>query len=321
MSVTAMSFKMKPLCSAVLMAALLVTVPVQAASDKARIIAETNIKPLVTLTAKESQAVSLAAGRILLHTDNARIAIAAKDKKMALDEIEQGLRLVKVVDKAMPTYKVTTTIKTGDVTYSDEDEVSTRFVPVFNEQFIEDVIAPVVRARKMEKPKDYHGHKHGHSAGKPMAFEDYSVWRKATMKLDIVEAENALTLAKSELEKGHFDNADLALALLQTNGVVFEFDEIELPLMEAADDLKLAQLEISEGKVEQAQATLKRASDNLKKYERITGESRARDVRELQKEIDSLSKSLAKGGHSESSLEKVGKTIASYWERVVKWFK
>lgn len=319
MFVTATSFKIKPLCAAVLAAAWLVALPLQAATDKVHITAETDIKPLVTLTAKESQAMSLAAGRILLHTDNARVAIAIKDKKTALNEIEQGLIFLKVVEKSMPKYKVTTTIKTGDVTYSDEDEVSTRFVSVFNEQFIEDVITPVMQA-KTKKPKS-HRHQHGHKAGRSPFFEDYSVWRQTTMKLDIVRAANTLSLAKKELEEEHFDNADQALALLQIEGVVFEFDEIELPLTEAADDLKLAQLEVSEGNIDQAQATLKRASDNLKKYESITGESRAKDVRKLHKEIDDLAKSLVKGGHSESSLDKAGKKIASYWDRVVKWFK
>jgi len=316
MSVIDTPFKMKPLCSAILAAALFVTLSAHAAADKARITAETDIKPLVTLSAQESQAMSLAAGRILLHADDARIAIALENKETALKELEQGLTLVKVVENALPKYKVTTTIKTGDVTYSDEDKVSNRFVPVFNEQYIEDVIAPVVQA-KTDKSK-----RHGHRAGKsPRAIEDYSVWRQSTMKLNIVMADDALNLAKDELGKGHFDNADMALTLLQSEGVVFEFDALELPLTEAADDLKLAQLEVSEGNVDQAQATLKRASDNLKKYESITGESRAKEVRELQKKIDKLAVSLAKGSHSESALGKAGKEIASYWERVVKWFK
>jgi len=318
MSVATVPFKMKPLRGAVIALALLVTFSVQAADNKDRITAETDIQPLVTLTDQESQAISLAAGRILLHADNARMAIAAKDKKTAMKEIEQGLTLVKLVERSLPKYKITTRITTGDMTYSDEDEVSKRFVTVFNEQFIEDVIAPVVQAKS--KARTLKG-RHGHKSANSRFIEDYTVWRQAAMKLNVVMADNALHLAKDELEKGNLDNADLALALLQAEGVVFEFDEVELPLTEAADDLKLAQLEVSEGKIDQAQATLKRASDNLKKYERISGESRAKDVRELQKEIDKLGESLAKGDHSENALDKAGKKIAAYWERVVKWFK
>ena len=41
----------------------------------------------------------------------------------------------------------------------------------------------------------------------------------------------------------------------------------------------------------------------------------------MQREIDKLSQSLARGDHSESALEKASKEIASYWDRVVEWFK
>ena len=315
MSAIATSFKTKPLCSSVLAAALFVSLPASAGSDKARIIAETDIQPVATLSAQESQAMSLAAGRILLHADDARIAITEEDKKTALKEIKQGLILVKLIQNTIPKYKVTTTIKAGDATYTDEEEVSRRFVQVFNEQYIQDVIAPVVQAKtnNLKHP--------GPKGGDLPAIEDYSIWSQSTMKLNIALADDALALAKEELKKGHFDNADTALALLQTEGVVFEYSAVELPLTEAADDLKLAQLEISEGKTNQAQATLKRASEHLKKYEVISGESRAKEVRKLNEEIDRLSQSLAKGDHSESALKKAGKEIASYWDRVVNWFK
>lgn len=315
MSITVNTFTLKLLYTVALAGALFVALPVHASGDKARITAETDVKPLVTLSAQEAQAMSLAAGRILLHTDAARLSIALEDKKKALDEINQGLTLVKVVENALPKYKVTTKITTGDVIYTDEDEVSRRFVSVFNEQYIEDVIAPVVQAKsKHAKANDKK------SSGVPPIM-DYSVWRKSTMKLDVVVAADALFLAKDELEKNHFDNASIALAILQTEGVIFEFDEIELPLTEAADNLKLAQLEVSEGKTEQAQATLKRASDSLKKYQSIAGESRAKDVHELSQNIDKLATSLTKGNHSRAILKKTEKEIASYWQRVVKWFK
>ncbi len=225
------------------------------------------------------------------------------------------MTLVKVVERALPKYKVTTKITTDDVTYTDEDEVSRRFVPVFNEQYIEGVIAPVVQA------KSKHAKSHGKKSRGMPPVVDYSVWRKSAMKLDVVVAGDALSLAKDELKKEHFGNADIALALLQTEDVVFEFDEIELPLTEAADNLKLAQLEVSEGKTAQAQATLKRASDSLKKYEGIADKNRAKNVRELHQEIDKLAKSLAIGNQSKGDLKKIENKIDSYWERVVKWFK
>ncbi len=309
------SIHTKSLCRTVLATALLVSFSAQAASDDARITAETDVKPLVTLSAQESQAMSLAAGRILLHADNARVAIFLEDRKTALDEVNQALTLVEVVENVLPKYKITTKITTGDVTYTDESEVSRRFVSIFDEQYIEDVIAPVVQA-KIDKSNE--GDK---EADEIVAVVDYSVWRKSAMKLNIDVAEDTLSLAKLELEKGNADTADIALALLQTDGVVFEFVEVELPLVEAADNLKLAQLEISEGSFSQAQATLQRASDNLQIYEEIASDSRAEDVRELHQEIDKLAKSLTEDDHSKSALKKIEDEITSYWQHVVKWFK
>lgn len=317
-------FKLKHLSSAVLATALLVAFPVQAA-DKPRISANTDIKPVATLSAQESQTISLAAGRILLHTDKARHAIAGKDREAALGEINQGLTLIKIIQNAMQKYIVTTKIEAGDVTYSSEEEVSKRFVPVFDELYIEDVVEPVIQAKRKAQgatkaAKEKHAAK---KRAKPVLIpmEEFSVWRHSSMKLNIVMAAGALALAKTELEKDKNDNADSALALLQSAGVTFEFDEIELPLIEAADNLKLAELEISEGKREEAIITLKLASDDLKKYERIAGESRAREVRELHQEIDKLSESLEKEDGSKNTLDKAKKEISSYWDRVRKWFK
>ncbi len=309
----------------VLLATLFVMGAAAQAGDTPRITANTDIKPVTTLSADEYRAVSLAAGRILLHTDKAREAIARKDKKTALKEINQGLTLVKLIERTLPKYKVTTEIKSGDTVYRSEEEVSDDYVPVFNEQYIEDVVVPVVQAKKkshmaarMKQRK--HAAKMGRKKFSPVA-EEFSMWRRSSMKLNVTLAADALALAKTELDKDKADAADAALGVLQSEGVIFEFDEVELPLLEAADNLKLAELEISEGKGAAARATLKLASDDLKKYEQITGESRAKEVRELHHKIDKLIDSLASKNHPSGELEKVKKEIESYWEHVVKWFK
>ncbi len=146
------------------------------------------------------------------------------------------------------------------------------------------------------------------------------MWRRSSMKLNVALAADALALAKEELDSDKTDAADAALAVLQSEGVIFEFDEVELPLLEAADNLKLAELQIGEGNVAAARATLKVASDDLKRYEQITGESRAKDVRELHHKIDKLIDAMEDREHS-GELKKAGQEIESYWRHVVKWFK
>ena len=316
-------FNVRQLSCFLLVPLLLAGGAIQAA-DSSRITANTDIKPVVTLSADESRAVSLAAGRILLHTDRARQAIANKDKKTALAEINKGLTLVKVIEQALPKYEVTTEIKSGDVVYNTKEEVSDSYVPVFDEQYIEDVVAPVVRAKRKShaasRMKQWkHTGKKAKKTSPPMA-EAFSMWRRSSMKLNVALAADALALAKEELDSDKTDAADAALAVLQSEGVIFEFDEVELPLLEAADNLKLAELQIGEGNVAAARATLKVASDDLKRYEQITGESRAKDVRELHHKIDKLIDAMEDREHS-GELKKAGQEIESYWRHVVKWFK
>ncbi|NOY70796.1 MAG: hypothetical protein GXP14_00215 [Gammaproteobacteria bacterium] len=323
---TTNQFQLKPLSIAVLATALLVSLPTHAV-DKARITASTDVKPVTILSAQESQALSLAAGRILLHTDKARLAIAREDKSAALNEIDQGLTLVNVIQNAMPKYKVTTKIEAGDITYNADDKVSKNFVAIFDEQYIEDVTEPVIQSKKKAQARNTAKPGDGKITAKEgekktiAPLENFTMWRHSSMRLNITLAADALNLAKIELNKGKNHYADSALALLQSNGVVFELHEMEMPLVEAADNLKLAELEISEGKSEEARITLKLASDDLKKYERITGENRAKEVRKLHQKIDNLSESLEKGDGSKSTLEAAKKEIASYWNRVRKWFK
>ncbi len=53
-----------------------------------------------------------------------------------------------MIENALSKYKVITKIEASGVTYNTEDEVSPRYVIVFDEKNIEDVIKPVVQAKK-----------------------------------------------------------------------------------------------------------------------------------------------------------------------------
>jgi hypothetical protein len=130
-----------------------------------------------------------------------------------------------------------------------------------------------------------------------------------------------LESAKDALYDGKNENADDALLVLQTHGVTFSTFSVELPLVEAADNLKLAQLQARDGMHAEALTTLKLASDDLKKYEGLTGESRAKEVRKLHQEIDKLTKSLEAKKDLKRELEKAEGQISSWWETAVRWLK
>ncbi len=281
-----------------------------AQSMENKITANTEVKPITSLSDKESQALSLSAGRVLKHTEAARQKVADKNKDSALEEIAQGLKLISIIDNTVPKHKVITDIKSDDISYHDEEEIAQRYIAIFNESFLEDIVTPVLQTKNSGK-KD-----------KSIApVEDISVLGHTSMKLDVIMAKRKLTLAQNDLKAGKYDDADLALASIQSSAVVFEFDETELPLVEAADNLLLSKTEANEGKYTEALATLKQASSDLKNYQELTGEDRAAEVKKLNKEIDEMTKSLDGKKDLKSGMETIGDKITSWWDRTIKWIK
>ena len=308
----------------VIAAVLALSLTAQAAEKGSPRITSSNVvKPLASLTNEETQAVSLAAGRVLIHTEKARLAIAKKKKEEALKQIDLGLKLIKIIENTVPKRKVITDIRSGDIIYHQEEEVAPRYVLIYDEQHEEDIVTPVVQARKggalkaatKSDPKKTN-EKYAAIAPK----EDFSAWRHTSMKLDVLLAKGMLERAKKDIKVGKTADASVALNSLQDNGIIFRSFSTELPLVEAADNLKLAQMEINEKKYSQALATLKLTSDDLKKYETLAGDSRSKEVKTLYLEIDNLTSSI-KAKNLKGEMEKAGKRVASWWSRTVKWFK
>ncbi len=284
-----------------------------------KITASTVVKPVATLSDEEARAVSLAAGRIMHHAEQARLAIADKKKDEAIKQIGQGLKLVGIIENTVPKHQVTTTIKSGDVAYHDQELVAQRYVKVFDEQYVEDIVTPVVQAKKKGVEVKAGQEKPSLAAIAPI--EDFSMLHHTTMKLDVVLAKRMLEDAQRSLKDGKYDDAAASLATLQARGVTFQSVEVEMPLAEAADNLKLAQVQMQEGKPVDALATLKLASDDLKQYEQLTGDNRAKDVRALRRDIDKLTHAFDQEKDLAKAMKKEERTIASWWNRAVKWFK
>jgi hypothetical protein len=96
--------------------------------------------------------------------------------------------------------------------------------------------------------------------------------------------------------------------------VVIRYDVEDLPLVKAADNLKLAEFELHAGNDEAAQTALNAASDALKQYEKTAGETRSLEVKTLQTEIDGVANNLVR--HHDDAQQKV----SHWWDRVVAWF-
>jgi hypothetical protein len=254
-----------------------------------------------TLSDAERRALSLAATRILKHTDQARTAIADKNNAEAGENIDKALTLVRLIERAVPRYDVKAEIRSGDIVYQDEDEEMSYYVPIYDELDKVDVVGPVVRARK-----EHASTANGSEAVRASALEF------TAMKLDVRLARTALETAKKDLHDGKAGEADEALRAVQTN-VILEFETAKLPLVRAADNLKLAQYELQEGHQDAARTALNEASDALQAYEGHAGKHRTGEVKQLRQEIEQLTASLYQNPNEAKGM------ISSWWDRLVKW--
>lgn len=301
----------------------------------ARISSKVDVEPTTQLTDNESREVAFAAGRILKHVAQARDAVADQQYDTAAKHVDQGLKLIQIINNVLPHYSVKTEIKAGDIVYSDDDEIVPSFVTLFDELDRRDIVTPVLRAKKEVEgkaaEKKAESKKDGNeatTAGKGTAHAAPIVSladiEHTTIKLDVRFASRMLAIAKQDLAAEDHQqrlNADAALLTLQAGAVMFEYEEIDLPLEQAADNLKLAEAEMKAGRHREANQALRAASDELKQYEKSAGESRAKEVRQLHQEIEKLTTELAKGKPTDKQAEEHSATIANLWQRVTKWFK
>lgn len=258
------------------------------------------------LNDNEWRSLSLAAGRVLMHADRARQAVADGNADEAKKQIEKGLKLVQIIESVAPKYQVSAEIKSGDLAYKDEDENSADLIPIYDELDKVDLVGPLARA-KQEVAKSKEGVGPGRPVVQAAAFEFTSA------DLDVPTAKTGLLLARTALSKGKNDEADAALGTV-LGAVVFNYEVMDLPLVRAADNLKLAELELAEGNHDEAKTALAAASDALKQYEQIAGDSRSMEAKKLHKEIDELAE------HLEQNPDQAKDKVAHWWDRLTHWF-
>ncbi|MEI8020820.1 MAG: YfdX family protein [Schlesneria sp.] len=288
-----------------------------------RIVSRIDVEPVNHLSEGELREVSFASGRILKHVTQARDAIAENHNQDAVRHVDQALKLMKIVDGLLPHYKVKTQITSGDVCYLDEDDVTPRYVTLFEDVDRRDVISPVIRAKheaglKVD-PTSAQKDPEGKLAPVPLVVTRADV-TYTMVKLDVDLARRMLALASKHLGEDKSKHADSALHSLQASGVLLELEEIDLPLKQTADNLKLAEIEMKDGRHEEARAALQEAIDDLKDYEEQVGEKRGEEVKALHEEITKLAAELEKDKPSPAETQKLATTISRWRDSVSKWF-
>ena len=284
------------------------------AGEHHAITSSTTVTPVNTLTNQENQSLSLAASRVLYHAETAQLALADKKKDEALTQIDQGLKLIKIIKASVPKYKITTSIKAPGESYKSSEQVPQRYVTVLSDAYLEDIIAPVLQSRKS---------KGGHHKATSNPEEDFSMQGRVIISLDTILAEHMLNQAKSDLKANKLSDADNALTTIKNEGVVFESVSVPQPLAEAADNLYLAKTEMFNGRYHNAYVTLKEASKDLKAYESISGNVRGRDARGLRMKIDTLTAkidALKDKNETRKIINDAKDDIVSWGHEVRSWF-
>ena len=278
---------------------------------KPKVTTRRSVKVLGTLTLKDREEMSRAAGHMLKHIYKARLAVSHKDKKKALEQVGQAIQLSRIVKKVMPRYVVETRMESGGLVYKDKDTVQPLLVPLYDELDRVDLMEPMHtakqgRAKRVKAPGDLD------------VVEEVDLVHAATV-MDVKWATAKLWTAKYYLDRTKWDRADENLKLSQQS-VTVEEDLAPMPLAEAADNIAFARSLINKGRNKHAAVALRAASGELARYQKGADKARAKEVKALRAELDTLQKKL----DNDKALSAGEKTAAAnqaggWWRKLIPW--
>ncbi len=247
-----------------------------------RITSDVKITPQATLTADERKAISIAAGQTLHHINKARREIKKKDSKSALTNLEQALTLLKIIDNAVPELQVNATIKSGDLTYHNEDNEKRLLVPIFKE---EDEFFDASSSRGKSGKRTV--------LKNPTGLPTFSAGVEETaIFFDARDAKSLLDEAISRLNSNDLEGADQDLASIQDDDFEFVDAEVDLPLVQARMNLMEASRLAAADRFKEAEAFLHRTVGALENYQAEASREMAKKTRALINSINEVSGKL-----------------------------
>lgn len=287
-------------------------------NEQSRIASKVHAEPVAQLNDREANDVALCGSRIVKHVVQAREALQHKDEAGAAKHVKQASKLLAIIDSVLPRYKVTTEIKSGELVYNDEDEFMPQYITLFEELERRDILTPIAQAKQAADQKNANPEAADEEVPMAVTHADIDM---SSIRLDLVLTRRMLAVAGKLLDEKKPQQADTELMMFLARGVVFVYNEVDLPLEEAADNLKLAEWELKEGRRKEAKAALHVAIDQLKAYEKQVGENRGKEVQALHQEIEKLTHELAEGEATEESNKEHAAKVESWWQRATKWFR
>jgi hypothetical protein len=293
------------LCAAAALLALTLTLNASATS---KITSKVVVSPIQALTPTEAESLSLAAGKLLNHTDKARLELKAHQIEQAKQDVEKALVLATIVKEGVPAFNVKTEIAAGDKKYVDETKVKAWLVPLHEELNAVKVLEPI---RAAKKDANDARNKAAKDAGKPQP-EQLEI-RSSLALLDDHLALIGLEKAQKALNENKPEDADKALSALQADGVVFNYVVAEVPLNKIQANLMNARASVKENHMTEAKSALAAASTSLGDYAKTASTAHKVAAEKMQGEIKQLSASL------NANLTKSQDTIDKWWHQVTGW--
>jgi hypothetical protein len=278
---------------------LLFTVTAPHALAEERISSKMTVTPKIHLSNTEKDSLSLAAEQILRQVQVARADIKYKDGAEALKHVQKGLELVNIVNNALPEYDVTTTIKSGNGTYQDEEKRKQSVIPVFGQLDEMFAVVPHMKTAKHE----------GSANQSPEKSLGEAEVRDTRILLDVRDANYYLEQAAANLQNNDANQADKSLATLQNN-VIHEFGEVEVPLLRARWSLMEAARMVVHNDYQEAKAFLQEAVDQLEIYKSDVGKATAKTTQSMINDIRNVSSRLRE--QKEASAQK----ITGIWDKL-----
>ncbi|MBI5572262.1 MAG: YfdX family protein [Desulfomonile tiedjei] len=274
---------------------------VSTAQAQDRISAGVKVVPEGRLSTREKAAVSYAAGKLLRHVDLARSGLRYRQYDAAAGNVDKALKLARIIENAVPTAKVTSVIRSGNLTYQDEENVKQLLVPVYPElDETNSLLFSIKRARREGSSQA------AESAG---ASGDYQL-QYTTVTLNVPDAKYYLEAADTALKKKDIEAADKALATIPED-VICEYDEQELPLAKARWELMSASRKLAQKDYKEAKEALQKAASSVEAYTAQTGEGVSDKARRVTDEIKDLASRI------DQKKEGAAEAVHGLWEKVV----
>jgi hypothetical protein len=270
------------------------------------------------LNPREAKALSLAATKVLHEASQARRALRgeAPEPTEALRDVLQGLTLVHIIENTVPWTKVTTEIRAGGLSYRDDEADGRIVIPISDSLLAFDALVPETGGTAGSDAQPEPAADANPPPGPP--FIERSELGYVVLFVDVSLAKERLETAANQLRTEDMEGASEALLAVQTDAVIFELAEVALPLEEAAANLKLAEYDVSEDRIDAAAVNLTAAAEALKAYELDEGRH-ADEARHMHQEIDTLVESLSDATGSAQGRNEAEEKIAMWWKGIAEW--